>query len=81
MAVAAITGLADVDAVALSVPLLAPASVSFAFAAQAVLVAVAVNICAKSAYAVTLGGARFGVPFTAVSLAAGFGAALLVLLM
>jgi uncharacterized membrane protein (DUF4010 family) len=81
MAVAAITGLADVDAVALSVPLLAPASVSFAFAAQAVLVAVAVNICAKSAYAVALGGARFGVPFTAVSLAAGLGAALLVLLM
>ncbi|MFM7690494.1 MAG: MgtC/SapB family protein, partial [Alphaproteobacteria bacterium] len=80
LAVAAMTGLADVDAVALSVPLLAPASVSFAFAAKAVLVAVAVNICAKAAYAVTLGGGRFGLPFAAISLAAGALGALLVML-
>jgi uncharacterized membrane protein (DUF4010 family) len=80
LAVAAITGLADVDAVALSVPLLAPATISLAFAAQAVLAAVAVNICAKSAYAVTLGGGRFGLPFAAISLAAGLAGALLVLL-
>lgn len=81
LAVAAITGLADVDAVALSVPLLAPATISLAFAAQAVLAAVAVNICAKSAYAVTLGGGRFGFPFAAISLAAGLAGALLVMLM
>jgi uncharacterized membrane protein (DUF4010 family) len=81
LAVAAITGLADVDAVALSVPLLAPATISLAFAAQAVLAAVAVNICAKSAYAVSLGGGRFGLPFAAVSLAAGLAGALLVMLM
>ena len=80
LAVAAITGLADVDAVALSVPLLAPATISLAFAAQAVLAAVAVNICAKSAYAMTLGGGRFGLPFAAISLAAGLAGALLVLL-
>ncbi|MCA3350517.1 MAG: MgtC/SapB family protein [Roseomonas sp.] len=79
LAVAAITGLADVDAVALSVPLLAPATISLAFAAQAVLAAVAVNICAKSAYAMTLGGGRFGLPFAAISLAAGLTGALLVL--
>ncbi|MFM7420034.1 MAG: MgtC/SapB family protein, partial [Alphaproteobacteria bacterium] len=77
LAVSALTGLADVDAVALSVPLLAPATISLAFAAQAVLAAVAVNICAKSAYAVTLGGGRFGLPFAAISLAAGLAGALL----
>lgn len=71
LAVAAITGLADVDAVALSVPLLAPVSVSFAFAAKAVLVAVGVNIGAKAAYAVALGGGRFGAAFAGLSLAAG----------
>ncbi|MEY4844665.1 MAG: hypothetical protein RL312_946, partial [Pseudomonadota bacterium] len=51
LAVAALTGLADVDAVALSVPLLAPTTLSLQTAAQAVLAAVGVNICAKAAYA------------------------------
>jgi uncharacterized membrane protein (DUF4010 family) len=48
---AAVTGLADVDAVTLSVPALAPASLSLDLAARAVEVAVATNIVAKAAYA------------------------------
>ncbi|MCA3337638.1 MAG: DUF4010 domain-containing protein [Roseomonas sp.] len=71
LAVAAITGLADVDAVALSVPLLAPGTISLEFAAQAVLMAVAVNICAKAGYALALGGGRYGVAYAGLSLAAG----------
>jgi uncharacterized membrane protein (DUF4010 family) len=71
LAVAAITGLADVDAVALSVPLLAPATISVEFAAQAVLVAVAVNISAKAGYALALGGGRYGAAYAGLSLAAG----------
>jgi uncharacterized membrane protein (DUF4010 family) len=71
LAVAAITGLADVDAVALSVPLLAPATISPEFAAQAVLVAVAVNISAKAGYALALGGGRYGAAYAGLSLAAG----------
>lgn len=81
LAVAAITGLADVDAVALSVPLLAPATISLEFAAQAVLAAVAVNICAKAGYALALGGGRYGMAYAAISMAAGAAGALLVLLM
>jgi uncharacterized membrane protein (DUF4010 family) len=71
LAVAALTGLADVDAVALSVPLLAPATISLEFAAQAVLVAVGVNISAKAGYALALGGGRFGAAYAGLSLAAG----------
>jgi uncharacterized membrane protein (DUF4010 family) len=71
LAVAAITGLADVDAVALSVPLLAPATISLEFAAQAVLMAVGVNISAKAGYALALGGGRFGAAYAGLSLAAG----------
>jgi uncharacterized membrane protein (DUF4010 family) len=71
LAVAALTGLADVDAVALSVPLLAPATLSLEVAAQAVLAAVGVNICAKAAYALVLGGGRFGAVYAALSVAAG----------
>jgi uncharacterized membrane protein (DUF4010 family) len=79
LAVAAITGLADVDAVALSVPLLAPGTISLAFAAQAVLMAVAVNICAKAGYALALGGGRYGMAYAGLSLAAGAVGALFVL--
>jgi uncharacterized membrane protein (DUF4010 family) len=71
LAVAALTGLADVDAVALSVPLLAPATLSLQTAAQAVLAAVGVNICAKAAYALVLGGGRFGTVYAALSVSAG----------
>ena len=78
LAVSALTGLADVDAVALSVPLLAPASLSLELAGQAVLAAVGMNICAKAAYALALGGGRFGLPYAALSLGAGVVGALLV---
>ena len=71
LAVAALTGLADVDAVALSVPLLAPATLTLEIAAQAVLVAVGMNICAKATYALVLGGGRFGTVYAALSVAAG----------
>ena len=71
LAVAAITGLADVDAVALSVPLLAPTTISLEFAAQAVLMAVGVNISAKAGYALALGGGRYGAAYAGLSLAAG----------
>jgi len=81
LAVSALTGLADVDAVALSVPLLAPATLSLEVAAQSVLAAVGMNICAKAAYAMFLGGGRFGMTYAALSLAAGAaGAATLFLL-
>jgi uncharacterized membrane protein (DUF4010 family) len=60
LAVAAVTGLTDVDAIALSVPLLAPERLAPELAAQAVLVAVASNLLAKAAYALVIGGARFG---------------------
>jgi len=79
LAVAAITGLADVDAVALSVPLLAPTTISLEFAAQAILAAVAVNICAKAGYALALGGGRYGMAYAGLSLAAGAVGALFVL--
>jgi len=79
MAVSALTGLADVDAVALSVPLLAPATLSQEVAAQAVLAAVGMNICAKAAYAIMLGGGRYGMAYAGLSLAAGAVGALFVL--
>ena len=81
LAVSALTGLADVDAVALSVPLLAPATLSLEVAAQAVLAAVGMNICAKAAYAMILGGGRFGLTYAALSLAAGAAGALTLFLL
>ena len=72
--IAAVTGLTDVDAITLSVPLLAPGTITTALAAQAVAVAVASNIVAKAVYGVTLGDARFGRIFglgSAAGLAAG----------
>lgn len=81
LAVAALTGLADVDAVALSVPLLAPATISLEFAAQAVLVAVGANISAKAGYALALGGGRFGAAYAGLSLAAGALGALVLFLL
>jgi uncharacterized membrane protein (DUF4010 family) len=68
--VAALTGLADVDAITLSVPLLAPASVSVEVAAHAVAAAVGTNIVAKAAYAAALGGLRYALPFGLGSMAA-----------
>ncbi|MGG5821620.1 MgtC/SapB family protein [Falsiroseomonas sp. HW251] len=70
VAVAALTGLADVDAIALSVPLLAPATVTTSLAATAVAVAVASNIVAKAGYAAALGRRAYAVPYCAGSAAA-----------
>lgn len=70
LAVAALTGLADVDAIALSVPLLAPATISAALAATAVAMAVATNVGAKAAYAVALGRRAYALPYCAASAAA-----------
>jgi uncharacterized membrane protein (DUF4010 family) len=55
VAIAAVTGLTDVDAITLSVPLLAPEVISPRLAARAVAVAVASNIVAKAVYAAVLG--------------------------
>jgi uncharacterized membrane protein (DUF4010 family) len=70
LVVAALTGLADVDAVTLSVPQLVPASLTVGIAATAIGVAVASNIVAKAAYALGIGGAGYGLRIALPSLAA-----------
>jgi uncharacterized membrane protein (DUF4010 family) len=74
--VAALSGLADVDAVALTMTGLVPDPLSEAAAARAVAIALASNTLAKSAYAVVLGTRRYGVSVAAASaLALGLGGA------
>lgn len=64
IAVAAISGLADVDAVTLSMAVLATdGALPTSAAAIAVAVAVASNTLAKAAYGLALGGPGFGVRF------------------
>jgi uncharacterized membrane protein (DUF4010 family) len=78
LAVAAVTGLADTDAIALSVPPLSPEMISPELAAAAVGLAVAVNTLAKAVYAVALGGRVHGAAVALPSLAGlGAGAAAL----
>jgi uncharacterized membrane protein (DUF4010 family) len=79
LAVAAFTGLADVDSVALSVPPLAPDSVAPRLAAAAVAMAVGVNTLAKAGYAAALGGRSHGVAVVLPSLAAFAGGAAVLL--
>lgn len=67
LAVAAISGLADVDAITLSVANMGPAT---ATGAAAVLVAVGVNNAAKAIYAWVTGGAKLGVILLGLNLAA-----------
>ncbi|MBR0672817.1 MgtC/SapB family protein [Neoroseomonas soli] len=72
--IAAVTGLTDVDAITLSVPLLVPQVIDADVAVKAVAVAVASNTVAKAAYAVALGSGRYGRLFglgSAIGLAAG----------
>ena len=69
LGVAAISGLADVDAVTLSVVRLVPDSITPALAAMAIGVAVASNIIAKSAYALAIGGTAYGLRVAVASLA------------
>jgi len=70
--VAAISALADVDAVTLSMGDIARGTMGVRVAAQSVLIAVLANTIAKSGYAIALGGREFAWRF-----AAGSGAALL----
>ena len=67
MAVAAISGLADVDAVTLSVAGMGPASTA---GVAAVLIAIAVNSIAKSAYAWYAGGGPLGLLLLVLNIAA-----------
>ena len=74
LALAAVSGLADVDAVTLSVAQLVPDRVAPALAATAIGVAVASNIVAKAGYALAIGGAAYGLrvaAWSAGALAAG----------
>jgi uncharacterized membrane protein (DUF4010 family) len=73
IALAAIAGLADVDAITLSMTRLADGP-DAGTAAIAILVAVAANSASKSVLAITVGGRRFGLAYagiTAASVAAG----------
>jgi uncharacterized membrane protein (DUF4010 family) len=70
IALAAITGLADVDAITLSMTELAGSAAAAGQAATAVLVAVAANTLAKSGMAIAIGGRTFGLAYLAASLAA-----------
>jgi uncharacterized membrane protein (DUF4010 family) len=70
LAVAAVSGLADVDAVTLSVGRMVPDAAAPELAAAAIGVAVASNILAKSAYALALGGTAHGLRVVLASLAA-----------
>lgn len=82
VAIAALTALSDVDAVTLSVPPLAPETITLRLAAEAVLVAVAVNIVAKMIYAAALGTRAFRRWFglgSAIGLASGAAVVLLTL--
>ncbi len=68
--VAALSGLADVDAVTLSMAGLTPDKLEYRAAAIAILVAVVSNTIAKSVYALWLGGVRYGAAFSAGSIIA-----------
>lgn len=70
LAVAAVSGLADVDAVTLSVGRMVPDAAAPELAAAAIGIAVASNILAKAAYALALGGVAHGLRVALASLAA-----------
>lgn len=70
IALAAITGIADVDAITLSMTEVADTSIGPAFAAAAILVALTANSLSKSALALVIGGLRFGLGYLAITLAA-----------
>ncbi|WGR62385.1 DUF4010 domain-containing protein (plasmid) [Paracoccus ferrooxidans] len=75
--IAAISGIGDVDAVSISMARLGGGDLATPVAAQAILVAVAVNTLSKAAMAGLVGGRRIGVIVAGASLlalAAGFAA-------
>jgi uncharacterized membrane protein (DUF4010 family) len=67
---AMLAGVADVDAITLSMTAVTGVSTSATYAAMAILVAVAVNSLSKSALALGVGGRRFGLANLAVNLLA-----------
>ena len=66
--IAAVSGLADVDAVTLSMGSLVPATFTETVAAEAIIIAVAANTVAKAAYAVFLGGLAFGTIYGGIAM-------------
>lgn len=77
---AAVAGLADVDAVALAVGGMARGGLDPHLASGAILVAAAVNTLSKVAISAAAGGPKFALPYGAISLAAlGVGVAAFVL--
>ena len=67
---AAVAGIADVDAITLSMTEIAATSGDTIYPAIAILIAVATNSVSKSVMALVVGGRRFGLAYIAVSLAA-----------
>jgi uncharacterized membrane protein (DUF4010 family) len=67
---AAVSGLADVDALTLSMARFAGAEVGLSEAANAILVAASVNTVSKAAMAAGVGGARLGMVVVGLSAAA-----------
>lgn len=78
---AAVSGIADVDAITLSMSRMAPTSLSAETAAIAILIAAGVNTIAKAAWGWGAGGREVGIPLAVASLVvalaalAGFAAA------
>lgn len=70
IALAAITGLADVDAITLSMTQIVGSKASAAEAEIAILIAVAANSVSKSGMAIFVGGRQFGLVYLASSVAA-----------
>ncbi|WP_026379240.1 MgtC/SapB family protein [Afifella pfennigii] len=75
IAIAAISGLADVDAVTISMVQMSKSTLADVTAVQAVLVSVAVNTVSKAAIAAFLGGRRVGLAVGLASLVALIGIA------
>jgi uncharacterized membrane protein (DUF4010 family) len=76
MALAAVSGIADVDAITLSMTRLGRADLAVETAALAILLALAVNSVSKAVLAIVTGGRTFGamlVAGTAIAIAAGLG--------
>lgn len=79
--VGAVSGVADVDAVTISMARLGGTSVALEIAAQAIVIAVAVNTISKVAIASWTGGAKVTVPVGLISTAAVAGLVATMLLM
>ncbi len=75
LALAAVSGVADVDAITLSMARLAQEDLAQATAVLAILIAAAVNTVSKTALGWVAGGRRAGWPLTLGTLAAAAGAA------